>query len=96
MWVAHPADRARPAVRLALGEGSLATSAQSERMRRADGAHIGHVLDPHSGRPLTTRASVSVWAASGTRADALSTALLVMGRERARAFVEAHPGLGAL
>ena len=35
-------------------------------------------------------------AASGTRADALSTGLLVMGRERAQKFAELHPEIGVL
>jgi thiamine biosynthesis lipoprotein ApbE len=39
---------------------------------------------------------VSVFARSGTCADALSTALLVMGHERARAFAATHRELGVL
>jgi thiamine biosynthesis lipoprotein len=96
LWVAHPADRDRPAVLVAMRDGSLSTSAQSERFVRAGGRRIGHVLDPRTGQPLATRASVSVWASSGTRADALSTALLVMGHDGARAFAAAHPDIGVL
>ena len=88
VWVAHPVERDRASVLLVLAGGSLSTSAQSE--------HIGHVLDPDTGEPVATRASVSVWAHSGTSADALSTALLVMGRERARRFAAVHRGLGVL
>ncbi len=95
-WVAHPEKRDTPAVRIVLREGSLATSAQSERGARAHGRWIGHVLDPRSGQPVATRASVSVWAPNGTRADALSTALLVMGRAGAAEFAERHPSLGVL
>ncbi|HXS82277.1 MAG TPA: FAD:protein FMN transferase [Methylomirabilota bacterium] len=96
VWVAHPVERDRASVLLVLGPGSLSTSAQSEHSLRRGGNRIGHVVDPQTGQPVATRASVSVFACSGTRADALSTALLVMGRERARRFATAHPELGVL
>jgi len=88
VWVAHPLHRDRGAASVRLASGSLSTSGQSE--------HPGHVLDPRTGRPVATSASVSVGAASGTRADGLSTSLLVMGRERARAFADKHPEIGVL
>jgi thiamine biosynthesis lipoprotein len=96
VWVADPERRDRAAVLLVLAGGSLSTSGQSEHSIGHGRHRIGHVLDPRSGRPLATRASVSVFARSGTRADALSTALLVMGRERARAFAASHRELGVL
>jgi len=96
VWVAHPTQRDRPAVCLRLGPGSLSTSAQSEHTLAAGGHGIGHILDPRTGRPLASTASVSVFMPTGTAADAYSTALLVMGRERARDFVASHPGIGAL
>ena len=96
VWVADPTQRERPAVNVVLRGGSLSTSAQSERSVRAGSRHVGHVLDPRTGEPVPTHASVSVWAPSATRADALSTALLVLGREAARGFALAHPGLGVL
>jgi thiamine biosynthesis lipoprotein len=83
-------------VRLAFGAGSLSTSGQSERFFEAGGRRYGHILDPASGRPLATRASASVLASSGTGADALSTALLVLGHDGARAFAAAHPDVGVL
>src|SRR5205814_9573628 len=96
VWVAHPGERDRPAVCLRLGPGSLSTSAQSEHVLRPGGHRIGHVLDPRTGRPVASHASVSVFMSAATAADAYSTALLVMGRERARAFVAARADLGAL
>ena len=94
--VADPEDRLRPAVRLIVKQGAVSTSGQGERFITADHQQYGHVLDPHGGRPLTTRATVTVVANSATRADGLSTALLVMGRDRARAFVESRRDIGAL
>lgn len=96
VWVAHPERRDVPAVRVAIPAGSLSTSAQSEHGFRAGRRRFGHVLDPRTGQPVATRASVSVWAPSGTRADALSTALLVMGHAAAAVFARGHPSLGVL
>src|SRR5262249_44207194 len=96
VWVASPIDRDRAAVQLSFPQGSLSTSAQSEHTRRVGGRRIGHVLDPRTGEPLGTRASASVLTLSGTRADALSTALLVMGHDRGHRFAAAHPELGVL
>ena len=92
------ATRAHPTRRneYRLGAGSLSTSVQRERSLVVRGRRVGHVLDPRTGEPVLGQASVSVAAASGTRADALSTALLVMGRERAQAYAAAHPELGVL
>ncbi len=94
--VAHPADRLRPVVRLEVRDAAVSTSAQSERGFVVRGQRYGHVLDPRTGRPVATRASVTVVAPSGTRADALSTALLVRGREEAAAWCRGHPADGVL
>jgi thiamine biosynthesis lipoprotein len=95
-WLADPRDRDRAAVRVQLPAGSLSTSTQRERALVVRGRRVGHVLDPRTGEPVPGEASVSVAAASGTRADALSTALLVLGRARAQAYAAAHPELGVL
>lgn len=94
--VAHPAARLAPVVELEVGDACVSTSGQSERGFTTGGVRHGHVLDPHTGRPAATAASVTVVCRSATRADALATALLVMGRERAAGFVRGHPGVGAL
>ena len=94
--IADPARRDRAVVRLQVAAGAVSTSGQGERFFEAGGRRYGHIIDPVSGRPLDTRATVTAIAASGTRADGLSTALLVMGRERAQAYVRAHPDIGAV
>jgi len=40
---------------------------------------LGHIVDPRTGWPLRRRAQVSVLASSATVAEAVSTALLVLG-----------------
>ncbi len=96
VWVAMPAQRDVPAASVSLANASLSTSAQSERFVSAGGRHYGHVLDPRTGWSVNSGASVSVRAASATCADALSTALLVLGRSRAQAFAAAHSEIGVL
>ena len=54
-----------------------------------------HVLDPRTGRPVTHRGvSVSIIAKTAMRADALATALMVMGPKKGLEFAEKH-GLAA-
>lgn len=82
--VAHPMDRGSVAAAVRVRRGSVATTAQSERYVEVDGERYGHVLDPRTGRPVPAWGSVTVVAADPVAADALSTALFVMGPEEGR------------
>src|SRR5262245_51651001 len=79
--IAHPLYRDKPLVTLTLRDASLSTSSNSERL---------HIIDPATGKPVPARGSVSVIDPSAFRADALSTALYVMGPERGLAWARAH------
>jgi len=94
--IADPADRLRPVVSLAARNTMISTSSQSERGFEVAGRRYGHVLDPGTGEPVPTNASCTVVTGSGARADALSTALLVMGREKAWRWLEGRQDLGVL
>lgn len=91
--LAHPHDRARAVLAFTCAPGSLATSGSSERGILVDGVRRAHILDPRSGEPAPDFGSMSVWAADATTADALSTALFVLGLEAAFLWREAHPEL---
>ena len=54
------------------------------------------MIDPASGAPLASEASVTVVTRLAARADALSIALLVIGREGAERFAAEHPDVGVL
>lgn len=59
---------------------AVSTSANDQRSLHIGGRDFGHILDPRSGRPVESDLlSVSVVAKSAAVADALSTALFVMG-----------------
>jgi len=87
-WVIDVEDPfgGRPATRVGLKGGAVATSS---RLRRAwVGGH--HVIDPARGRPATTDAvAVTVLAAEAWWAEALATAALVAGVEDGLALIEA-------
>lgn len=94
--VAHPSRRGEGVERLVVREGSVSTSAQSERFVEVDGARYGHVLDPRSGLPVPAWGSVTVVAGDAVVADVLSTALLVMGPEAARRWAAGAGEVGVL
>jgi FAD:protein FMN transferase len=70
-------------------DAAIATSGDYRKFFMADGRRYSHVIDPRTGRPVDHRlASVTVIGGSALPADALATALLVMGPEAGWAFAE--------
>ena len=94
--VADPRDRWRVALNLDVRHGSVATTGNSERGIVVDGKHLGHVLDPATGRPSEDFGSLTVWTERAVRADCLSTALYVMGPARALDWAAGRPDVGVV
>ncbi|MBI4169153.1 MAG: FAD:protein FMN transferase [Acidobacteria bacterium] len=84
--VADPDARRRAVARIRVRDLSLATSGNAERGR--EGKAAGHILDPRGGAPPAFAGSVTVAAPEATAADALSTALFVMGPEAGTRWAE--------
>ena len=76
-----------------LGKQSLATSGDYRNFYiGSDSNYYAHIIDPVTAKPVEHRlASVSVTAPTCIEADALATALFVMGPQRGMAWVNAHP-----
>ena len=65
-----------------LADAAIATSGDYRNYREVNGERIAHILDPRSGFPVRHRlTSATVVDALGVRADALATALMVLGPE---------------
>ncbi len=63
------------------GGEAVSTSGNYERFVTIGGRRYAHILDPRTGSPVQGMASVTVVSHSAAEADALSTALFVLGRE---------------
>jgi thiamine biosynthesis lipoprotein len=74
--------------RLSVEDTSVSTSGDYERFFILDGVRYHHVLDPRTGRPARGVRSVTVVSRDATLADALSTALMILGVERGLSLAE--------
>lgn len=71
-----------------LSAAAVATSGDSDRSFEIDGIRYSHILDPRTGLALQKAYQVSVVAPDATTADALATALSVMGPESGHRLAE--------
>jgi thiamine biosynthesis lipoprotein len=72
--------------------GSISTSGDYEHSFVKDGKRWHHIIDTKTGLPVAHTASVTVVADAGIYADALSTAVFVLGAKRALARLSTAPG----
>lgn len=80
---------------IALHNQSLATSGNYKKFYVENGKKFTHIIDPLTGLPArNSLLSATVVAADCMTADAYATAFMVMGVDRAKAFLAANPGLG--
>jgi thiamine biosynthesis lipoprotein len=76
-----PGERAVYSV-IRIADVGVSTSGDYRDYFERDGKRYSHTIDPHTGRPVTHKlASVTVISENTMRADALSTALMVLGPE---------------
>jgi thiamine biosynthesis lipoprotein len=87
---ASPAFRDRAAE---LRNAALATSGPTAQFVEIDGVKYSHVIDPRTGVGVTNHVVARVIAEDAATADALATALTVVGPDGADAIVRRFPGV---
>lgn len=104
-WLVGVENPYNPSEQLAsiyLRDRGLGTAGSAHQYFEADGRRFGHVIDPRTGWPVDADrgrgdiASASVIARDAATADALATALFVMGLDKAAEFCQNHRRVAAL
>ena len=75
---------------------ALATSGNYRNFYYKDGVKYAHTIDPRTGRPVAhTLLSATVIAPTCCQADAIATAFMVMGTDKAKAYLSRHNDVSA-
>jgi thiamine biosynthesis lipoprotein len=77
---------------LRLSDAAVATSGDYERYYEIEGQRLSHIVDPRTGWPVADVPSVTVVATDATSADALATAINVLGPEEGLKLIDSLPG----
>jgi len=94
--IRHPRERRELVAVVELRDQAIVTSGDYERFFTVGEQRYHHLLNPQTGMPARGVTSVTIVAPDAFTADAYSTAVFVMGRERGMAFVESLPGVEAI
>ncbi|MCA9193904.1 MAG: FAD:protein FMN transferase [Planctomycetales bacterium] len=81
---------------ICLRNQALATSGSGKQFFHYQGKRYSHIIDPRTGWPAQGLMSATVIHRSAAVADALATAIFVMGYEAAIAFCECHASIGCI
>jgi thiamine biosynthesis lipoprotein len=74
---------------LPLSDISLATSGDYRNFFEANGVRFSHTIDPRTGKPITHKlASITILSDTTMKADALATALMVLGADEGYRIAE--------
>ncbi len=86
----------KPLLILKMNDGAVATSGHYRRFVSIKGKKYSHIIDTKTGFSSDKLASVTIIAKDAITADALSTAVIVMGTENGLALIEKIPRTEAI
>jgi thiamine biosynthesis lipoprotein len=79
-----------------LANRAISTSGDAEQFVEIGGVRYSHIVDPQTGLGLRDRLTATVIAPTGARADALATAVSVLGAKRGIEMITSEPESEAL
>lgn len=94
--IRHPRDETGVALRLPVSDIAVSTSGDYERFFVRDGERFHHILNPASGKASKGLVSVTILAPRGMDADALSTSVFVLGKEKGLALINNLDDISAI
>ena len=94
--VQHPRDPEKIMARIFVSDTALATSGDYEKFFIHQGKRYHHILNPKNGFPAEGCQSVTVLHKEGTTADALATAIFVLGPEKGYSLCQRLEGVDCL
>ncbi len=94
--IQHPRKAGQLLATLELTDAAVVTSGDYERFFEQDGVRYHHLFDPRTGYPAKLCQSVTLVAPNAMLADALATAVFVLGPQQGLALLEQFPGAEAL
>lgn len=89
--ITNPMDKNKAFALLPLKKGAVVTSGDYEKFVMLNNKKYSHIIDPRTGYPATGIVSATVFAPSAELADALATAIVVMGPETGIDRIEQIP-----
>lgn len=89
--ITNPMDRHKAFAMLPISNGAVVTSGDYEKQVLFDGIKYSHIIDPRTGYPAKGLASVTIFAPKAELADALATAVFVMGIDAGLGMINQLP-----
>lgn len=94
--IQHPRDENKLIAWLEIKDQSIVTSGDYEAFKIINGKRYSHILDPKSGYPVNSLYSTTVIAYNAELADAMATAIFVLGPDKGLQLAEQIKGLEAI
>ncbi|HWP91314.1 MAG TPA: FAD:protein FMN transferase [Thermodesulfobacteriota bacterium] len=94
--IRHPRMKEEALTFIKVRDMAVSTSGDYERYFEINGKRFSHIIDPRTGYPVESVPSVTIIAENATDADALSTAVSVMGKEKSVETLEKLERVGSI
>ncbi|MCP2044321.1 FAD:protein FMN transferase [Pontibacter sp. HSC-36F09] len=94
--IADPADKEKVFSWLTADHTAVVTSGSYEKYAQINGKRYGHIIDPRTGYPVSGLKSVTIICPDAELADALATAVFVLGKEEGLYLVNQLKGVECL